>query len=122
MLWLLQVYWNPKVEVDGRGEFTASFDLSDSVTTYRIMVDTVSAAGVFGQADLLIEAQLPTYAEVKVPVELTVGDQPNVPVTVVVPALGKQPESGKPPQLANVKLEYRASGGLTLTDPSLTVR
>ena len=51
---------------DSKGVATVSFDVSDSVTTFRAMADAVSYGGYFGKTDTLITTQLPTYADVKV--------------------------------------------------------
>jgi Alpha-2-macroglobulin family len=48
------------------GAATVSFDLSDSVTTFRAMADILTQDGLLGQGEALIDCQLPTYAEIKV--------------------------------------------------------
>ncbi len=112
-----QLFWKTIPVTVKDGVATVKFDLSDSVTTFRAMADVLTKDGLLGQGDALIDCQLPTYAEVKLPVELTVGDVAQVPVTVIIPALGKS-EGGA----ALVTMEYRTSDGLQIKDASQAVR
>ena len=76
------VYWNAGLATDAEGKATVSFDLSDSITTFRARVDALSADGALGQADALIESRKPFYVEPKLPLEVTAGDLIDVPVSL----------------------------------------
>lgn len=77
------VYWNAGIATDKDGKATVTFDLSDSITTFRARVDALSATGALGQADALIESKKPFYIEPKLPLEITAGDLVDVPVALV---------------------------------------
>ncbi len=65
-----QLFWKTIPVTVKDGVATVKFDLSDSVTTFRAMADVLTNDGLLGQRDTLIDCQLPTYAEVKLPVEV----------------------------------------------------
>ncbi len=78
------VYWAAALKTDATtGEVTATFDLSDSITSFRCMADGFSATGALGSADLLIESKQPFSIEPKMPFTLTSGDRVLVPVSVI---------------------------------------
>ncbi len=77
------LYWNAGVKTDETGTARVSFDLSDSVTSFRVMADAYDAKGRLGEADLLIESREPFYLEPKLPLEVTAGDRILVPVALV---------------------------------------
>eukprot|EP01080_Neovahlkampfia_damariscottae_P007632 gene7632-11954_t len=76
------LYWSASTQTVS-GEATIEFDFSDSVTSYRIMIDAFTNSGVFGAKDKVVESKEPFYVEAKLPVEATVGDTISVPVSVV---------------------------------------
>jgi hypothetical protein len=132
-----QLLWKTIPVTVKDGTATVSFDLSDSVTSFRAIADVLTNDGLLGQGETLIDCQLPTYAEVKVgvpvttrtprqnikifpdlqlPLELTVGDIAKVPVAVVIPGLGKGDGAA-----GLVTLEYRTSNGLQVKDANQAV-
>ncbi|MBI3725961.1 hypothetical protein HY251_18695 [bacterium] len=77
------VYWNAGLTTNEKGEATVSFDLSDSVTTFRLRADAVSRDGSLGEGDATIEARRPFYVEPKLPLEVTAGDVIEAPLALV---------------------------------------
>jgi uncharacterized protein YfaS (alpha-2-macroglobulin family) len=77
------VYWNAGLKTDDTGHATASFALSDAVTTLRVQADSFDQRGALGSADATVQAVQPFYIEPKMPLEVTTGDQIDLPVTVV---------------------------------------
>jgi uncharacterized protein YfaS (alpha-2-macroglobulin family) len=53
------------------------------VTGFRVLADGFTRAGTLGTADALIESIEPFYLEPKMPLELTSGDEPRIPVALV---------------------------------------
>ncbi|MBI2942650.1 MAG: A-macroglobulin complement component [Candidatus Wallbacteria bacterium] len=77
------VYWSSALATDDKGQGAFEFDLSDSITTYRLRADAFSKAGGLGETDATVESRKPFYAETKLPLELTSGDTPEIPVALV---------------------------------------
>jgi hypothetical protein len=77
------VYWNAGLETDAQGEATFSFHVSDSITTFRVRADGVTAQGALGEADAELAVRRPFYAETKFPLEVTSGDRIELPVALV---------------------------------------
>ena len=77
------LYWNPLVIADAQGRATIEFDLSDSITTFRVSASAHSNDGRIGSGDGEVISRRPFYLEPKLPLEVTVGDRVDVPVAVV---------------------------------------
>jgi len=78
------LYWNAGVKTDEKtGTGTVSFSTSDAVTSFRVLADAFSSAGALGSSSRTIESVQPFYVEVKMPLEVTQGDEIRLPVTVV---------------------------------------
>lgn len=78
------VYWNAGVATnENTGEVSVEFDLSDNVTSYRVMADAFGMDGALGQATSSIEAVEPFYVEPKIPLFATAGDIIKLPIAVV---------------------------------------
>ena len=77
------LYWNAGVQTFQNGEGEFSFQLCDSVTSFKVMVDAFSRAGAVGSADSFIESRRPFYVEPKLPIEVTAGDGVQAPIAVV---------------------------------------
>jgi hypothetical protein len=77
------VYWNAGLLTDEKGEATFGFHVSDSITTFRVRADGFAKNGALGEADRAIEVRRPFYAEPKFPLEVTAGDQIDLPVALV---------------------------------------
>jgi hypothetical protein len=75
------LFWSPGTKTDARtGEATVSFDLSDSITSFEVAADGVSDAGTIGAKKIEIKSLRPFYAEAKIPLEVTAGDQILLPL------------------------------------------
>ncbi len=78
------LYWNAGVRTDATtGEAKVKFDLSDSVTTFKVFADAFTGSGAVGAAAVGIESVQPFYAEMKMPLEVTAGDKILLPVSLV---------------------------------------
>ena len=58
------------------------FDLSDSVTTYRVLVDAHDGHGRIGGGKGEVISRIPFNLEPKMPLEVTAGDRIEMPVAV----------------------------------------
>ncbi len=77
------LYWQPMLVTDSTGKATIRFDLSDSVTTFRVNVDGHSADGRLGSGGGEVTARLPFQIEPKLPLEVTTGDRIDLPIAVI---------------------------------------
>jgi alpha-2-macroglobulin-like protein len=78
------LYWNTGVKTDPTtGEGTINFGLNDSVTTFRVFADGFTDNGAVGAANVGVNAIQPFYAEAKLPLEVTAGDQVLLPISLV---------------------------------------
>jgi uncharacterized protein YfaS (alpha-2-macroglobulin family) len=103
------VYWNAGIQTDATtGEATVSFALSDSVTTFRAFADAFAGDGAVGAADLGVEAVQPFYAEAKLPLEVTAGDQILLPINLINATTSNLPQ-------ARVKVDLK--GNFELPQP-----
>ena len=82
------VFWAAGLQTNEEGVVEVSFDLSDSVTSFRVEVDGVSTVGSqLGSFTMEFSSVEPFYARLQLPMELTDGDSVLLPVTTVVSAL-----------------------------------
>lgn len=113
------LYWTPGTKTDARtGEATVSFDLSDSVTSFEVAADGFSDAGSIGAKKIEIKSLRPFYAEAKIPLEVTSGDQIMLPLNFingtnnVLNAVGLKVELPQAFKLLTpIKLPQQLSGG-----------
>ncbi|TWT92394.1 MG2 domain-containing protein [Stieleria varia] len=77
------LYWNPLLITDSRGKATIRFDVSDSVTLFRVNIDGHTTDGRIGSGDAEVVSRLPFQIEPKLPLEVTSGDRIDLPVAVV---------------------------------------
>jgi len=78
------LYWNAAVKTDEKtGEGVVSFGLNDSVTTFQVSADGFSNDGAIGASNLEIKSIQPFYAEAKLPLEVTTGDQILLPISLI---------------------------------------
>ncbi len=78
------LFWNSGVKTDAKtGEATVSFGLNDSVSTFRVFADAFTGTGALGATNVGVESVQPFYAELKMPLEVTAGDQILLPVSMV---------------------------------------
>ncbi len=75
------VFWHPVLILPKAGA-KVSFDLSDEVTRYQVLVAAHTLDGRLGAVEGAIEARKPFSLESKLPVEITAGDRIDVPVTL----------------------------------------
>lgn len=78
------LYWHAGIKTSARdGKAKISFDLSDSVTEFRVMADGFGRNGALAAQDKLIQSVEPFYIEPKLPTQVQVGDRIDLPVVVV---------------------------------------
>ncbi len=77
------VYWSAATKTNDAGLATIEFDLSDSVTSFRVKADAFTQGGALGANSELIESVRPFYVEPKLPLELTAGDKVLLPIAMV---------------------------------------
>ncbi|HEY1378997.1 MAG TPA: alpha-2-macroglobulin family protein, partial [Gemmataceae bacterium] len=75
------VFWHPVLVLPKDGA-KVSFDLSDDVTRYQVLVAAHTLDGRLGALTTEIEARKPFSLEPKLPVEITAGDRIDIPVTL----------------------------------------
>lgn len=101
------VYWNAGVRTDASGEALVSFDLSDSVTSFRVLCDAFTGDGALGAGTRLIDSVEPFYVEPKLPLEVSSGDVVRLPVTAV---------NGTTERLDGASVRVSTTGPLTVRD------
>jgi uncharacterized protein YfaS (alpha-2-macroglobulin family) len=72
--------WHPELITDDRGEAALELTTADSITTWRMNVDAVSAAGRLGNSELGITAFQDFFVDLDLPVALTRNDEVSIPV------------------------------------------
>ncbi|MDR3077607.1 MAG: A-macroglobulin complement component, partial [Planctomycetota bacterium] len=96
------LYWHAGLRTNPRdGEATVEFDLSDSVTAFRIRADAFGNNGALGEASGEIVSREPFAIEPKLPTTMMAGDQAEIPVALVNATAG---------ELAGVGLTAEADG------------
>ncbi|MFZ6720194.1 MG2 domain-containing protein [Undibacterium sp. Ji49W] len=82
------VMWAPSVKTDKQGKASVKFFLSDAVTSFRVSTEGVGAAGgqsatgLAGRNETVIKSSLPFSLSAKLPLEISAGDHPLIPVTL----------------------------------------
>jgi len=75
------VYWNAGIKTDNStGLATVSFNLSDSVTSFRVLADAFALDGTLGSGTGEIESVKPFSIEPKIPLQITSGDVIELPI------------------------------------------
>ncbi|HTW94404.1 MAG TPA: MG2 domain-containing protein [Tepidisphaeraceae bacterium] len=78
------VFWAAGLKTDDKtGTASVSFKLSDSVTTFRATADAFDSDGLMGQGDAMLVSVKPFYIEPKLPLEVSAGDEIQLPVALV---------------------------------------
>ncbi|MBF0501874.1 MAG: A-macroglobulin complement component [Candidatus Riflebacteria bacterium] len=78
------LFWAAGVKTDDKtGEAHVSFDLCDSVTTFRVLADGFTKDGALGAGTGGVEAVEPFAIEPKIPLEVSAGDMIQLPVGVI---------------------------------------
>ena len=65
------------------GEATVNFTLSESITSFRFMVDAFNRNNGFGVSDFLINSTEPFSSDARVPIEVTETDEILLPILLV---------------------------------------
>jgi hypothetical protein len=99
--------WTAGGPTGADGALELEFDLSDSITTFRLVVDAAGNDGALAWGETEVTARRPLYVEPKLPLEVTAGDRVLVPVAVVNGAATPQA----------VRLTVRAGEGLVAQGP-----
>jgi hypothetical protein len=76
------LYWQPVLVLPEDGQTQVAFDLGDSVTRFQVAVAAHTLDGRLGAMTTTFASRLPFSVEPKLPMEVTVGDLVEVPVTV----------------------------------------
>ena len=101
------LYWHAGVKTDAKtGKASISFDLNDSVTSFRVFADAFSSKGALGSGGSVIESVQPFYAEPKLPLEVTMGDTIRLPIGLV---------NGTDDAFAKAVLKFAAAKGIDVT-------
>lgn len=78
------VYWAASKQTDPRtGKAEIAFELPDTVGAFQVMADAFGNNGALGEYTSELKSVQPFYAEVKLPLFMSVGDQAIVPITIV---------------------------------------
>ena len=75
------VFWAPSVKTDSKGKATVKFALSDAVTSFRIFSEG-TGGGAIGRDERVFKTSLPFSLSVKLPLEVSAGDKPLIPLTL----------------------------------------
>ena len=103
------VFWAPSVKTDRRGKATVKFVLSDAVTSFRVFSEGVGG-GLAGRDETVLKSSLPFSLAVKLPLEVSAGDRPLIPVTL----------TNDSERALDVKLD--ASFGALIRSPAMAAR
>ncbi|MDX2022964.1 MAG: MG2 domain-containing protein [Deltaproteobacteria bacterium] len=71
----------PRVRTDNKGKGIVTFYLSDAVTSFRVFAEGVGGAQI-GRAEKVFKSSLPFSMSVKLPLEVSAGDQMLLPLTL----------------------------------------
>jgi hypothetical protein len=75
------IYWAPSIKTDANGTAKVTFPTSDAVTSFRVFTEGVGD-GLVGRDETVFKSSLPFSLSVKLPLEVSAGDKPLVPVTL----------------------------------------
>ncbi|OYP35040.1 MG2 domain-containing protein [Rhodopirellula sp. MGV] len=77
------LYWNPLMVTDSTGTASIRFDLSDSLTMFKVEVEGHTSNGRLGSGSGSVTTKVPLEIDAKVPLEVTGGDRIDLPVGLV---------------------------------------
>jgi len=77
------LFWAGQIETNNAGEATVNFTLSESITSFRFMVDAFNRNNGFGVSDFLINSTEPFSSDARVPIEVTETDEILLPILLV---------------------------------------
>ena len=75
------IFWQGNVALDRTGKATVAFYTSDAITAFRATAEGI-CSGTVGRTEKTFYTQLPFSMDVKAPLEVTMGDQVKIPVTL----------------------------------------
>ena len=73
------IHWAPSVRTGRDGRATVRFHVSDAITSFRILAEGVGR-GLAGRAEEVFKSSLPFSMHVKLPLEISAGDRPELPL------------------------------------------
>ncbi|HWN66335.1 MAG TPA: MG2 domain-containing protein, partial [Haliangium sp.] len=76
------IFWSPSVKTGADGTARVQFHLSDAITSFRATAEGVSAGGLPGRGEALVQSKLPVSLAVTMPLEVSAGDTIELPVTL----------------------------------------
>ena len=76
------MYWNPQVITGNDGKAELSFDVADSITTWRMTAMGSSAKGLLGSSTKGLKVFQDFFVDIDLPVSLTQNDQVSIPIAV----------------------------------------
>ena len=100
------VYWNAGVKTDTAGLATVSFNLSDSVTSFRVLADGFGREGTLGSSVSEISSVQPFSIEPKIPLQVTSGDVIQLPIGMI---------NGMSRELRGAEVTVTGPGGIKFT-------
>ena len=78
------IYWSTGIKTDATtGEASVGFGLNDSVSTFKVFADSFDDNGGIGASTAEVSSIKPLFAEAKLPLEVTAGDQILLPINLV---------------------------------------
>lgn len=76
------IFWSPSVKTGEDGAAKVRFYLSDAITSFRATAEGVSAGGLPGRGETLVQSKLPVSLAVTMPLEVSAGDTVQLPVVL----------------------------------------
>ncbi len=76
------IYWSHDVRTGKDGTAQVKFVVSDATTSFRAVAEGVSKGGLPGRGDAVVQTKLPVSLDVRMPLEVSQGDQLQLPVTL----------------------------------------
>jgi hypothetical protein len=75
------VFWAPMIATDKDGRAQVKFTLSDAITSFRVFAEGMGG-GAVGRSETVLKSSLPFSLDVKLPLEVSAGDQLLIPLTL----------------------------------------
>jgi uncharacterized protein YfaS (alpha-2-macroglobulin family) len=75
------VAWQARLRTDAQGKGELRFQLSDAVTSFKIIAEGVGG-GRLGRGEALVSSKKPVSLAVALPLEVSIGDRVRLPVTI----------------------------------------
>ncbi|MDM4013831.1 MG2 domain-containing protein [Roseiconus lacunae] len=115
------LYWNPLMVTDSTGTASIRFDLSDSLTMFKVIVNGHTNDGRLGSGGGMVVTQSALEVDAKIPLEVTGGDLIRLPVGLVNgtdddDAFAIQVSTGEPLRLDRHTASVSAGAGDRLTE------